>query len=436
LGGTVNRQGGASGNVEYGYKKFLFTGSGNFLNEGDFKMPLGVIQNSAARSYGGATSFGYFADKAFVKGSFNLDRRRYGIPYAPLFESGELLSIANGGIECGGEKEEKITLGGEPNPCQFNVFGIRDAFADQLPPFTDEQIDIRMRRNNYRVSGGFRDLKSAIPQADFYVDYTDYRHEEIETADGIDETATNFFNDTLTYRGVFQQAAYKNLTGRFGFEGFRRNYLTLGAEQLIDGKVRQDNFSVFGLEEVKFDRVSLQFGGRVETNRYRPSNPLYQERDFTGFSGVVGARFQLWEGAAFVVNYNSSYRAPALEELYNLGAHIGTVTFEIGDQNLKRERSNGIELSLRQNLRRLRVNGSFFYYNINNFVYLAPQDTDGDGSIEVEDNLPVGAYLQDDSRFVGADVTVEGDINQYLGAYFISDVVSAGALGGRMDTAG
>ena len=415
LGGTVNRQGGTSGNLEYGYKNFLFTAAGNYLNERDFKTPLGRIPNSAARSHGGATSLGYFGENGYVKGSFNLDRRRYGIPYAPLFESGELLSIANGGVDCGAESAD----------CQFNQFAIRDAFAGELPPTPDEQIDIRMRRNNYRVSGGFRDLKGAIPQADFYVDYTDYRHEEIETADGIDETATNFYNDTFTYRGVFQQAGYKNLTGRFGFEGFRRSYLTEGAEQLVDGTVRQNNFSAFGLQEISFDRVALQFGGRIETNRYRPTNPIYQARDFTGFSGAVGARFRLWQGAAFVANFNSSYRAPSLEELYNFGAHIGTVTFEIGNQNLERERSNGIELSLRQNLRRVRINGSFFYYRINNFVYLATQDADGNGSIDVADNLPAANYLQADSRFVGADVSIDADINKYVGTYFIGDVVSA-----------
>jgi iron complex outermembrane receptor protein len=420
LGGSVNRQGGTSGGLEYGFKKFLFTANGNFINEGDFKTPLGRIPNSAARSYGGATSFGYFGDKAYVRGSFNLDRRRYGIPYAPLFESGELLTTP------AGEPCEPAEEGEEPlEPCQYDIFAIRDQFANGLPPVPDEQIDIRMRRNNYRVSSGFRDLTGAIPQGDFYVDFTDYRHEEIETADGIDTVATNFFNDTFTYRGVFQQAGYRNLTGRFGFEGFRRSYLTEGAEQLVDGRVRQNNFSVFALEEFSFNRVALQFGGRVETNRYRPTNPIYQERDFTGFSGAIGARFRLWEGASFIANFNSSYRAPALEELYNFGAHIGTVTFEIGDQNLKRERSNGIELSLRQNLRRVRINGSFFYYGIKDFVYLAPQDEDGDGSIDVEDNLPVAAYLQDDSRFVGADVTVDVDINSYLGAFFIGDVVSA-----------
>lgn len=419
LGATNNRQGGTSGGIEYGYKKFLFNASGNFLREGDYRTPLGRIPNSSSRSYGGSTSVGYYGEKYFLTGIFNLDRRRYGVPFAPLFEEGSLLTG-----NCGEEAEE-LTNGGE-EPCEYDVFAIRDRFSRALPPVPDEAIDLKMRRNNYRLRGGFRNLTGAIPQGNFYVDFSDYRHEEVETAGGVDETATNFFNDVFSYRGVFQQANYKKLTGRFGFEGFRRSYLTEGAEQLVDGRVRQNNFAFFGLEEFSFDRVALQFGGRVESNRYRPTNAmLYEDRDFTGFSGAAAIRVRLWEGASAFANFTTSYRAPALEELYNFGPHIGTVTFESGNQDLERERSNGVELSFKQRLDRVRIDGSFFYYNINDFVYLAPQDEDGDGRINVEDNLPIAAYLQNDARFTGADLTVDVDVNKYVGAFLNADVVSA-----------
>lgn len=423
LAGSVNNQGGTSGSVEYGYKKYLFNVSGNFLREGDFKTPLGTIPNSAARSFGGSSSVGYYGEKFFLNGFFNFDRRRYGVPYAPLFEEGTLLTG-----DCETEEETKTLLRGgkEPVPCEYNVFAIRDQFSRQLPPVPDEQIDLRMKRNNYRIRGGFRDLQGAIPQADFSIDFSNYRHEEIETADGIDEVATNFFNDVFSYRAVFQQAKYKQLSGRFGFEGYRRSYLTTGAEQLVDGRVRQNNFAVFALQELSFDRVAFQFGGRVENNRYRPTNfALYNERDFTGVSLAAAMRVRLWEGASAFANFTTSNRSPALEELYNFGAHIGTVTFETGNQNLKLERSNGIELSFKQKISRVRIDGSFFYYRINNFIYLAPQDADGDGLIDVEDNLPIGNYLQGNSRYMGADATVDVDINKYLGAFFNADVVSA-----------
>jgi len=429
LGATNNKQGGVAGALEYGRDKFLFNVSSNFLREGDYNTPLGKIPNSSSRTYGGSSSLGYYGTKGFIVGTFTLDRRRYGVPYAPLFEKGVLLTDGDGN-PC--EPAEQRS-NGEGADCQYDIFAIRDRFSNSLPETPDEAIDLRMKRNNYRVRGGFRDLTGAIQQGNFSIDYTKYRHEEIGTADGVDEVATNFFNDTFSYRGVLQHATYGALSGRFGFEGFRRNYLTEGAEQLIDGRVRQNNFAFFALEELSFDRVAFQLGARVETNRFRPANAaLYAERNFTGFSGAAAARFRLWEGASFVTNFTSAYRAPALEELYNEGAHIGTVTFEIGDQNLTRERSTGIEFSLRQRLKRVRLNGSFFYYRINNFVFLAPQDGDADGSVDVEDNLPIGSYLQDNARFTGADISVDADIKNWLGAFVIADVVKAKLRSGNI----
>lgn len=420
-GGTVNRQAGLAGGIEYGFGRSIFDLDLNASRDGDFRTPLGRIPNSGSRVHGGSGSYGYYADKGFVRGTVTLDRRRYGIPYAPLFESGELLSIINGGAECGGEEH----LAGKEEDCEFDIDELKRIFADRLPPVPEEEIDIKMRRNNYRVVAGFRDLSSPIASGTFTIDFTDYRHQEIETEDGVDEVATTFDNDVFSYRAVFGQSRFGNLSGQFGFEGYRRSYLTEGAESLIEGRVRQNNFSVFGLQELSFEGVALQFGGRVETNRYDPSNPDLLDLDFTGVSGAVGVRFDVWKNGSFIVNASSSYRPPALEELYNFGPHIGTVTFEVGSQALTRERSNGLEFSFRQNSQRVRFNGSVFYNDIDDFIYLQPLDEDGDGQIDVEDGLPVAFYTQNDSRFVGADVSLEVDINRYFGAFFVGDVVSA-----------
>ncbi len=424
LGATNNRQGGFGAGVEYGFKKWVFNGSGNFIREGEYRTPLGQIPNSGSRSFGGKFGTGYFDKKFFVVGEVNADKRRYGIPYAPLFEEGVFVTTPDG-EPCVVEDEEEAHGKGD-GPCQYDPFAIQSQFANQLPEVPEEAIDIRMRRNNYRFRGGFRDVRGPIAQGNFFIDFTDYRHAEIETADGEDEIATTFDNDTFSYRAMFQQAKYGKLSGRFGFDGYRRSYFTLGAESLIDGRVRQNNFAAFTLQEVDFDRVAFQFGGRVEHNGYDPANnSLYGDRSFTGFSGAAGVRFRLWEGASFVTNFTSSYRAPALEELYNFGPHIGTVTFEVGDQDLVRERSNGIEFSFRQQLDRVRINGSFFHYRIDNFVFLSPVDDNDDGLIDVEDNLPISAFVQDDANFTGADVSMDVDVVDWLGAYANADIVKA-----------
>lgn len=393
LGNTINRQGGTAGGVEYGYNKLLFNFSGSAIREGDYNTPLGRVFNSSSRSGDLNTGVGFYSKKAFVVGNFVYDKRRYGVPFAPFIE-------ANG-----------------------------------LPPFTlnylpndfNEQVDLDMRRYNGKIRGGFRDVDSFVTAGNLAFSYTDYQHQEIALADGTESIGTTFKNKTTYFRGTFEQKPFGSLTGRFGFEGFGRRYQNIGEEQLINGKVTHNNFSVFGLEEYGFaKRFAVQFGGRIERNAYNPVNDaLYVDRSFTGFSGSAGLRVNVWTGGTFVAALTSAYRAPALEELYNNGSHPGNLTFEIGNQGLQRERSNGIEFSLRQNYKKIRLDGSFFYYNINNFVFLAPQDADGDGILDRENGLPVARYLQSDSRYVGADVTFDYSFNKYLGGFFIGDIVKA-----------
>ncbi len=377
LAGTNNKQAGIGGNIEYGYKNWLLFGNGSGQRASDYFTPLGRVPNSASRSTNGLGGVGYFADKGFVRASYNYYTSRYGVPFAGLIESG-----------------------GESN---------------------DEEIDLKLRRHNYRVNAGFRDVNSFVTSGNFKIDYTDYRHNEL--ADNV--IGTQFDNDTFSYRGVFEQKRYGKLTGRFGFEGFNRNFLNTGEELLVNGRVRQNMFSVFGLEELNLGRVSFQFGARVENNRYRPDNPDFLERDFTGVSGAAGVRFRLWEGGAFVANYSNSFRAPALEELYNNGPHIGTISFEVGNQNLKRERSNGIDFGLRHSSNRFRFDASAYYYRLKDFIYFAFQDLDDDGEVDIEDGLPLSFYSQGDSRYVGAEVNFDADINKYLGVFFSGDVVRA-----------
>lgn len=391
-GGTANREAAISFGGEYGYKNWLFRGNITAQRSGDYQTPLGRIPNSATRSNSESFGVGYYGKKAYLSGTFTTGIRRYGIPFAALFEGGG---------------ETPTELGG----------GL---------PTVDEDIDLRQRDYSFRLGGGFRDLNNPfVSGIQYNLGYSDYRHKEIEIADGLEEVGTVFDNKTFTYRSMFEQTKYKQLTGRFGFDGFNRDYQVNGAEQLVTGKITQNAFSVFALEELGFERVKFQFGGRVENNRYAAENPAYLDRSFTGFSGALGMNVGLWKGGAFIVNYSNSYRAPALEELYNNGPHIGNVTFEIGNQNLKAERSNGIDFSLRHQSDKFRFTSDVYYYGINNFVYFAYQDDDGDGQIDIEDGLPVARYEQDKARYLGVELSADATFNKWLGGFISADAVRA-----------
>ncbi|MBI1983124.1 MAG: TonB-dependent receptor [Acidobacteria bacterium] len=162
-------------------------------------------------------------------------------------------------------------------------------------------------------------------------------------------------------------------------------------------------------------------GGRVDHTSYDlqvAESVLGRNRSFTGFSGAAGIQVPLWSGGVVVANYTHSYRSPALEELYNNGPHPGNATFEIGNVDLNRERSDGIDLALRHQGRRLRAEANFFYYHIEDFVFLAPTGNLEEGLIEAE-------YLQAGSRFRGGEGSLEFGLLNNLWLLTGLDVVEA-----------
>ena len=401
VAGTADRLGSFSAGAEYGFKKFRFRGNGGASRTGDLSTPIGRVPNSSSRSHNGAFSTGYYGRQFYITGGYAGDIRRYGIPYAALFEA---------------EKSFE-----------------RPA-SEILPPTPEEEIDVRMRNHKFTVSGGLRELTNPfLSGLQFSLDRTSYRHKEIEGVDGIDEVGTIFSNRSLSYRTLFEQKKFESLTGRFGFEGFARRYQVEGAEQLINGPIRHDSFSLFGLEELDLGRVRFQFGGRFENNRYRPENTDLRPRSFSAFSGGAGVNVGLWKGGSFVANYTFSNRAPALEELYNHGPHIGTITYEIGNPDLRRETSNGLDLSLRHRTGRFGFSADTYYYRINNFVFLAYQDADGDGVVDVEDGLPVGRYTQDNAEYFGIELSADASFTDYLGGSITVDHVRARLTGPGLD---
>lgn len=375
IGGTNSSQAAVSAGLEYGHKNWMFWGNGSGQRTGDYSAggDFGKVENTFTRSATGTLGFGYFAKKGFFNASYSFYQNRYGIPL------------------------------------DFN------------DPAAEERT-LRMWRNNVKFNFGYHDINSFVTGAKFTVDLSNYRHQEI--ADG--DVGTTFRNRVYSYRGMFDQKTYGKWSGRFGFDTFHRNFSTVGDEVLINGPVTQDEFSVFALEELKYERVSFQFGGRVENNLYKPTDPNLPRRGFTGFSGAAGARFELWKGGAFVANYTHAYRAPALEELYNNGPHDGTLSFEIGNPNLKPEVNNGVDFSLRQQNKRVRAEANFYYYALKNFVFLAPTGADDPGS-----GLPIAEYLQGDSRFTGTELSLDYTAHKYLNILAGFDYVNARLKDGR-----
>lgn len=374
IGGTNSRQAAVSGGVEYGIKNWMFWANGGGQRTGDYKAggDFGIVNNTFTRNATANFGGGHYAKHWYANVNYSHYQNRFGIPLD---------------------------------------------FRETEP----EDRSIPTHRRNIKLNVGFTELDFFITAAKVTVDISRYKHQEIEDR----VVGTMFRNNVTSYRAVFDQKKIGDLTGRFGFDGYIRDYSTIGLETLIDGPVGQTAFSVFTLQELKWERIGLQFGARIENNRYRPKYPTLEHRDFTGFSGAVGARFDLWKGGAFVANYSHSYRAPAIEELYNNGAHDGTLTFEIGNQALRPETNDGIDISLRQQSKRIKADANFYYYNLKNYIFLAPTN-----SIDPDSGFPIAEYLQGNSRFTGVELNLDFTAASFLNFLAGFDYVNAKLTGG------
>jgi iron complex outermembrane receptor protein len=85
--------------------------------------------------------------------------------------------------------------------------------------------------------------------------------------------------------------------------------------------------------------------------------------------------------------FSSTGRAPALTELFARGGHDGPQTYETGDPNLRIERANALELSLRVNKGPFHLDGSLYSTWFRNYIYgdLTGRTCDDDGNCVVGD---------------------------------------------------
>lgn len=377
---------GANGSIQFGRNGWTIWAGGGSRRSGDYDTPEATIENSASRLQTGRAGFGYVGNRAFFSAGFTIEDGRFGIPFAGLFHHHE-------------DGDDEVD-------------------ADH-----NAQVDISSLRRDLRMDAGVRNLaNSFLDTAKLTFAYTNYGHDEIEIEDGLEETGTEFRNNTTTARAELEQKRRGRLTGRLGAEWFRRDFEARGAEALAPPTV-QDTFAGFVYEEMDFTKFRLQFGARAEHISYdvtpRPVPaipvdvdpdfvaPLVRDRSFTALSGSAGIHTTIGTTGAFVVNLSGASRAPALEELYNFGPHVGNLAFEIGNPDLEVERTRGVDVSLRSRHARAQGELNVFAYDISNFVFLDVQDKELDG-------LRKSNFVQADARFIGAEASGSLDLHPRL----------------------
>jgi iron complex outermembrane receptor protein len=272
-------------------------------------------------------------------------------------------------------------------------------------------VDLVWRRDNLRFQGEWHAPAAWLDDVQLSANFSDWNHREMEGG----QTGTEFSNRQVITRVVAVQKPRGRWSGSFGGSTLWRDYQARGAEALTP-PVRGQSYAAFVLEELSFRRARLQFGSRLEHSSYSPDG--LAARSFTGASSSAGASLPLWKNGSVVLNYMHSWRAPALEELYNHGPHPGNGVYEVGNTGLQREAGDGVEASLRHQGNRVRAEFNLFRYQMHDFVYLQPTGAMLEGLIAAR-------YQQNDARFLGAESKLNVRLRENLWLITGGDLVQA-----------
>ena len=400
--GSANAQAGANAGLQHVRNGVRYWGGGSRRRTEDYATPLGIVENSATESTNARAGVGWSGDRLYTSAGVTMNDGRYGVPFAGEFHGHH--DEASAGHGEGLDPETAIALDWQRRAVRF---------------------DVGLQGLANRVVEGVRLSLNVI----------DWRHDELEIEDGLERVGTHYDSRTTIVRADLDQRQTNRLSGRFGAWAQVRDFEAAGFEALAP-RTDVTSFAAFAFEELSLGRLRLQFGGRVDRDGYRPAEragghdaegadeepghddegpghhdegpghhdegpghgvaPDVRDREFAGATASVGLHADLGADTAFVANLTRSHRAPALEELYNFGPHVGTLSFDIGNPDLDAETTLGLDLSLRHRRDRVRGDLNLFRYDIGNFIF-------GDRTGEVLDNLPVFDILQGDSRFAGFD---------------------------------
>ncbi|WP_448101846.1 TonB-dependent receptor domain-containing protein [Luteibacter jiangsuensis] len=256
------------------------------------------------------------------------------------------------------------------------------------PAEGEDPVHIKMAQTNYTLKGGLVKPFDGIDKIEFSLGHGAYQHVEFEG----DTPGTTFSTNSNQGRLVVTHEPLAGWEGAFGVQTQHRQFSAVGEETFVPATVT-NGVGVFITEQRDFGPVKLELGARHDKQSVDPDNG--PKRDFAPNSFSAGMAWRFAEQWHLSLNLDHAERAPSEEELFANGPHEASNTFEIGN-DLEKEKSNQAELGLHFHGDAVEGKVAVYYNKYRNFIYLA--DTG-----EVEDDLPVRVWSQNDATFRGAE---------------------------------
>jgi len=357
---SSEKQGGAS--LHGGRGGFAWHADGLRRETGDVQIPIGTerLTNSATENTSGSLGASFIGERGFFGANVSLFNTTYGIP-------------------------------------------------------TEEEVSIDLKQRRLDLKGAIREPFGAFRGLKFRFGMSDYEHAELEGA----EVGTRFENQGYEGRLEFLHKPLGALRGAFGFQVQGRDLRVTGAEAFLPPSTT-GALAAFVLEEVGTGRTRLALGGRLERQVVEVDRG--DSRTMSGASGSIGVSVRADRGLSFGLTLAHSERLPGAEELFSDGPHAATNAFEVGDPNLAKEKSLGLDASIKKTGGRVSAELSLFRNAFSGYIFERFTDDE-------EDGLRVVRYEQTDALFWGLEaqtgVEVYDNGRRHLGLDASVDYVRA-----------
>jgi iron complex outermembrane receptor protein len=359
--GTVANAFETSGLADAAIGNLALHADGFYRHADDYDTPLGTQANSYSHTHGGTLGGSYFMGDSHVGAAVTQYDANYGIP------SDDTHIVM---------KQTKV-----------------------------------LTRNAFDLGSGL--LKTLT----FDGSYGKYKHSEV-TPEG--DIASTFRNKEYDGRAELLMGPLGPLHNTaIGFEAQDRRFSAIGEDSSYLFPTHTKSQAGYLFTELALaDSVNLQASGRVEhvSISGTPADDIRTRNSYTPVSGAIGALWTASPAVKLGLTFSSTGRAPAQTELFARGGHDGPGTFETGDPDLRIERANSLEGSLRLRSGRFHFDGSIYSTWFKHYIYgdLTGRTCDDTGTCVDDDTQDLRElfYRQQDAHFRGVEGEASYDLVQ------------------------
>jgi iron complex outermembrane receptor protein len=329
------------------------------------------VDNTFAKGQTVNVGLSWIYDRGFTGISYSNRQDQYGLPgRSPEYESCHLHGLS---LHCGEHDHDEDEHDDHDHD-----------HAHEAGPWIDlksERYDVRTELDD--PFAGFKKLRAQAS-------YTDYQHDEIEE----DTISTRFKNKGYDGRLELAHNPLGAWEGVIGTQ-YGQQKLELTGEEAFLAPNTTKKWSVFALEHAQLNDVHVELAARVDQQKIDIDDSSKKDFDGSAFS-VSGAAN--WE---FAPNYKLSLvtshqeRLPLAQELYADGGHFATNTYELGNDQLSKEKSNNVELGFHYDDNTFDYHVHVYHNWFDEYIYAQTLDRYKD--------FRLVQYAQDKAKFYGAE---------------------------------